>query len=78
MSDMFSCFPYDAVVSPQSASCSVSNCVMSLLLVVDTLGWTANQTSMDLAMSCTDVDDVSNFIWLPARKFKGTSFKDAE
>ena len=36
------------MVSPQSASWSVSNCVMSLLLVVDTRGWTAKQPSMDL------------------------------
>ena len=59
-------------LSPQSASWSVPNCVRSLLLVVDTCGWTAKQPSMDLAISHPDAGDVRNFIWLPA------SFQDSE
>ena len=64
------------MASPQSASWSVSNCVMSL--VVDTRGWTANQSSMDLAISYPDAGDVRNFIWPPARKFEGANLKDSE
>ena len=51
---------------------------MSLFLVADTRGWTANQPSMDLTISYPDPGDVRNFMWLPARKFERTSFKGSE
>ena len=51
---------------------------MSLFLVADNRGWTANQPSMDLTISYPNPGDVRNFMWLPARKFERTSFKGSE